>query len=235
MRLTESDLRKIVQQSPPQSACLDEELILRGGRGDLSESEVEMVADHVGSCQRCAAAYQAAFAMRELGGPRASTPRWMLFAAAALLVALFGGMIGAWITAQRFERPVLPIEATPNAERTAPVPAVAAASRPPARIDMPIIDLDPGVTRGAAEPLIDVEPSPASDLFTLILHFDEFQVGTPVVEISNEEGKIVWRDTWTPAKPAALLVLTLDRSHFPPGEYTVRVEQVRFRVRVRQP
>lgn len=237
MKLSESDLRRLYQDAAtPRSECPPEDLLLRAAQGELDRDERERVAAHIAACRECARYYQVAFTMRPLvaeTSPRHRVP--LYFAAAAALVLAIPLLWSAVrIRQDRDTIASLQEQLRLAARKPAmPPPSLAPIAVVPApQIDTPIVDLDPDVSRGAGGAgMPSIALPPTSDVFTLILHFDEPVRDAVAVTIADATGRTVWSGTWTTPKPVTSLTLTLHEKRFPAGAYKVRVGKTEYRFR----
>ena len=163
MKLSDAELRDLFQRkTAPSSKCLDEDALVRAARGEFEDGERERVIDHIAHCSDCAREFHIARELLPLAAPKRRHVAWLPIAASLLLAIALAAIIAQrnTITELRNQQPIVRTITTTVAE--------------PARVDVdvPIVDLDPDVTRGAND-VATISAPRSSDVFTIILHLPE--------------------------------------------------------------
>jgi len=221
MKLSDAELRDLFQRkTAPSSKCLAEDELIRAARGEFDEGERERVIDHIAHCSDCAREFHIARELLPLAsGARLRRASWLPIAASVLLVFALAAIIAQrnTINELRNQKPIVTTITTTIAE--------------PARVDVdvPIVDVDPDVTRGAND-VATISVPKSADVFTLILHLPE-ETRAPIdidiggVATQHIEG----------GKPRGSVTLGLHRNMIREGPLTIEAGKTKYHVRVVYP
>jgi hypothetical protein len=242
MKLTESDLQQLYRNMTTRRAraagdCPGEEVLIQAASNGLDSAQRAGLVTHLARCSDCAREYHIARSLRDLGSEGKESapdrPSWWAVAAAVviallapLLVVLGIGWQGSRETIARLEQQI----ASERVARAAgPPPQTAATSAPPIAqvirpdVGVPIVDLDPGLTRGESAGIPTIVIPPTSEIFTLILHVNELSRSPMDMELVNDAGDILWKDRLAADPTSASIPIALNRRTVPAGAYSIRV------------
>jgi len=244
MKLTETETaalyREMTARRDRGPHCLDDDALLRAATNELSASERERIAAHIGQCSDCAREYRVARAMRPFDADARAAfsrpiPRWA--AAAALAIVTIAVATYFWQTAGTIrdlrrtaaaqQQELANARRTLVAERLRPrtTTPLAPLVPPQPQLGVPIVDVDPEPTRGGAPATASVDLPKGTDEFALVLHLPEVLRAPAEIDVAGAKNAVVWRGT-TPGS-GATVTMTLHRGLIPPGSYTVRVRSGR--------
>lgn len=263
MKLSESELQQLYRRMTARRAgapsdCPGEELIMRAAANDLSAAEQDRIAAHIGRCSDCAREYRIVRSVREVDpevheANRAGAlgSRAWAVAAAAVIAILLSAVTWLAIARQLADRTIADLERRMEAQqqqlasaRRQPAPAaprtdgIAELVRPQSGV--PIVDLDPGVTRGASAVVPSIVVPSTSSVFTLILHLNHAPATPVEVSLEDATGAVLWRDRVAPDPQSGTITLALHRRAVPAGTYTIHARSDRrtafpFRVAYQSP
>lgn len=172
---------------------------------------------------------------------RESIEGWTWAPAAALAAAGALAVLGAWLAlvVRENDRTVARLSAEISrlekelAARPAPLASkaeiaafrleAAEALRP--QLNVPIVDLDPGVARGVPRPQApEIRVPRSSSVFALILHVGgERSFSEYLLEIRDARGEVVWTGKGLRPTPENLFTVVLSKLRFRQGEYGLRL------------
>ena len=246
MKVSESELQDLYRRMTARRAgeasdCPGEELILRAASNDLNDRERDEIVAHIARCSDCAREYRIARSLLPEVRAGASASRTWAVAAAAVIAILLSAMIWLVNARQRADRTIADLEHRVEEQRqqleaahkeSAPVApqtnVIAELVRP--QTGVPIVDLDPGITRGGGVTIPSIAVPATSDVFALILHVNETR---PVeIELHDASGAVLWRDRVAPDPQSGTITLALHRRAVPAGAYTIRARSKTFPFRV---
>jgi hypothetical protein len=246
MRISEKDAAALYREMTRQTGgpeCLDEDLVARAGRGDLTGAERRAIAAHIAGCSDCTRAYQIARSMAPFAAdaraalrPPKQASYWLAVAAAVLVAIMIPALAWLAILQQRSEAMIDQLRRQVSSQeqterKVASAETIARLKKP--QIGVPITDLDADVTRSASAAAPAILVPPTTEEFTLILHLPH-QVGSTStdMEIIDAAQSSLWRQRLLVAPRSSSITVTLHRSLVPSGSYTIRVAGTAFRFTV---
>jgi hypothetical protein len=259
--MTTDELKRLWRERSAASegsrlGCLDEETIAMLLSGELDSKVRAEAASHIALCQDCADEFRA---LRSVGGLFERQPRKRsslvplglalvasLLLAAGLSIALFRSRGAMERRSAELEQQLAQKERALVEAREAHETEVASLrerldSAVFARLDAPIVDLDPlDATRsGGRDPVTTVDIEGGADLATLILNFPPKRPAESFrVEVFDEAGELRFEGTAPRRREVASVNLTLSRAVAPGGVYRILLsdgdgEIAEYRVRLR--
>ena len=245
MKLTEKETAALYREATARHGrgpeCLDDDLLLRASTNDLGARERERAAAHIAQCSDCAREYRVARAMRPFGDDARAVlgqhiPQWWAAAAAAIVIITIAGYTWQTADALRDTRRSLAVEQGELAQARRELARTRLQLRPALppipQLAVPIVDVEPEPTRGAAQAVASVDVPSGTNEFALVLHLPPSLRAPATLVVIDANGAPVWRGTATRGLDAGTLTLALPRNLIPSGSYVVRVEKTAFPFRV---
>lgn len=250
MKVTDADLRQALghrrsQGGSDREGCPSADAIVAHAEGSGACAEDEVL-EHVSRCASCALEYRLALSLKPWAAGAASTLRasppagaplrprtaWLPQALAASLLVSVG--LTAWSLAlrgQRFELQARLAEAEGRAASARhpaqdgaapPATALGAVLPPGAAVNVPIVDLDAGGSRGPGEaPAVVRVPAGASMLAFVLTVSGGAGPGAHHVQIRADDTRLVWEGGGLVANPFGTFTLAVPGALLPAGRYDV--------------
>jgi len=237
--MSDRDLQRLYQEATAardRDDCPAPETVASAAERSLNPKAQDDVVSHMAGCADCAREYRIARSFRQTVEPQRTDRRWLLAAAAVIvLVATSLGIINFRLR-DHLERAQAQL-AVAQAPRRAPAPAPRPEPLVP-QLGVPIADLDADSLRGEPSEAPVVTMPGGVSLLTLILHLPERRANASAnarakldVELLDSAGRSLWRGRST--ENGSSITITLPGSIVPAGQYLLRVGGAAFRFRVK--
>ena len=235
--MSDRDLQQLYQEATAardRDDCPAPETVAGAAERSLDPKAQDDVVSHMAGCADCAREYRIARSFRQTVEPPHTDRRWLLAAAAVIVLAATPLVIMNFRLRDHLGRVQAQL-AIAQAPRRAPAPRPEPLAP---QLGTPIADLDADSLRGEPGEAPVVTVSEGVSLLTLILHLPERRANVPAntpsnlnVELLDSAGRSLWRGR--SAENGSSITITLPGSIVPAGQYFLRVGGAAFRFRVR--